>query len=130
MIASNGALDMSLQTSSTILLIGKDTTLQYLLARFAEHSGYQWKVSADILSGSEIASIHPAVIIFLSTELLAREPTFLTELADLDAPILVCSSAVEEARAKELGADYCLLHPLSYNDFQTALANVTASKRI
>jgi CheY-like chemotaxis protein len=124
MIASNGALDMSLQTSSTILLIGKDTTLQYLLARFAEHSGYQWKVSADILSGSEIASIHPAVIIFLSTELLARE------LADLDAPILVCSSAVEEARAKELGADYCLLHPLSYNDFQTALANVTASKRI
>jgi DNA-binding response OmpR family regulator len=119
---------MILQSQPIILLIGKDATLQYLLARFAEHSGYEWKVSAEDVSSREIAAIHPTVIIFLSAELLAKAQTCLTELANLDAPILVCSSAIEEAQARELGADYCLLHPLTYNDFQTALATVTASK--
>jgi hypothetical protein len=28
-----------------------------------------------------------------------------------------------------LGADYCLLHPLTYDDFQTALMNASGSKR-
>ena len=35
---------------------------------------------------------------------------------------------VEKARAIELGADYCLLHPLTYDDFKTALVNATSSK--
>ena len=119
---------MSLQTQPTLLLIGKDATLVYLLARFAEHSGYQWKVSVDRISSREIAAIKPAVIIFLSTELLARAQSLVTELSNLDAPILVCSSVIEEARARELGADYCLLHPLTYSGFQNALANITASR--
>lgn len=120
---------MILQPQPTILLIGKDATLGYLLARFAEHSGYQCQVSADDLSSGELVTLKPAVIIFLSTDLLASGQNFVTELTNLDAPILVCTSAVEEARARELGADYCLLHPLTYNDFQIALATVTASKR-
>jgi hypothetical protein len=37
---------------------------------------------------------------------------------------------IEEARARELGADYCLLHPLTYDDFQKALLLVTASDRV
>jgi DNA-binding response OmpR family regulator len=122
--------NMSVQTQPTILLIGKDATLCYLLARFAEHTGYQWKVSAEDLSSREIAGINPAAIIFLSMELLARDQTFVTELANLDAPIVVCASVIEEARARELGADYCLLHPLTYSGFQTALANVTASREV
>lgn len=120
---------MILQSQPTILLIGKDATLGYLLARFAEHSGYQCKVSAGDVSSREITALNPTVIIFLTTELLAGGQTFVAELANLDAPILVCTSAVEEARARELGADYCLLHPLTYNDFRTALATVTASKQ-
>ena len=120
---------MILQSQPIILLIGKDATLGYLLARFAEHSGYQCKVGADNISSREVTALNPAVIIFLTTELLARGQTFVAELANLDAPILVCTSPVEEARARELGADYCLLHPLTYNDFQTALATVTASKQ-
>jgi DNA-binding response OmpR family regulator len=122
--------NMSLPTQPIILLIGQDPTLSYLLARFAEHSGYQWMVRAHNARSYEIAAINPAVIIFLSTELLARDQAFVTELADLDAPIVVCSSAVEEVEARELGADYCLLHPLTYSGFQAALANVTASKPI
>ena len=121
---------MILKTQPTILLIGNDATLSYLLGRFAERSGYQLKVHTDNVSSREIAAINPAVIIFLSMELLARDQTFVTELANLDAPIMVCSSVIEEARARELGADHCLLHPLTYNDFQTALANAAASKRV
>ena len=120
---------MSMQTQPTILLIGRDGTLGYLLARFAEHSGYQWKVSADEVSSREIAAMNPAVIVFLSIERLAREQTLVAELSHLDAPIVVCSSVLEEARARELGADYCLLHPLTYHDFQAALAAILASKR-
>ena len=121
---------MVVQKQPTILLIGKDATLSYLLARFAEHKKYQWKVSLDNVSGSEIAAMKPAVVIFLSTELLARDQTLVAELANFEAPIVVCSSPVEEARARELGADYCLLHPFTLSGFQAALTNVTASKRI
>lgn len=69
---------MSLQTQPTILLIGRDGTLRYLLARFAEDSGYQRKVSADQASTSEITAINPAVIIFLFTEFLDRDQSLVT----------------------------------------------------
>jgi len=121
---------VSHQKSSTILLIGSDTTLGYLLKRYAERSGYQYKVNGERVSSREVADINPAAIIFLSLELLARHQPFVTELTNLDAPIVVCSSVIEEARARELGADYCLLHPLTYDDFQTALANATASNHV
>lgn len=120
---------MSMQTQPTILLVGRDGTLRYLLARFAEHSGYQWKISSDTPSSHEIAAMKPDVIIFLSTELLARDPVLVTELSSLDMPIIVCSSVLEEARAMELGADYCLLHPLTYHDFQAALETIKPPKR-
>jgi ActR/RegA family two-component response regulator len=122
-------MNMTSNESSTILVIGKDTTLNYLLGRFAEHGGYQLKINSEHLSTHEIAAINPAVIIFLSTEQLARDQSLLTELASLDTPIVVCSSIAEKARAIELGADYCLLHPLTYDDFKTALVNATSSKR-
>lgn len=121
---------MSLKESPTILLIGSNGTLVYLFQRYAERSGYQLKVNAEDLPSRDIAAINPAIIIFLSTELLARHQTFVMELMDLNAPIVVCSSASEEAKARELGADYCLLHPLTYDDFQTALVNAAASKRV
>lgn len=113
-----------------ILIIGNDTTLCYLLGRFAERSGYQLKVDAENIPSHDIAALDPAAIIFLSIELLAKKQTFLTELAGLDIPILVCSSVAEETRALELGADYCLLHPLTYDDFQITLANIATSKRV
>jgi CheY-like chemotaxis protein len=116
--------------SPTILLIGSDRTLVYLFQRYAERSGYQLKVGAETLLSHEIAALNPAVIIFLSTELLARHQTFVMELTDLEAPIVVCSSTLEEARSRELGADYCLLHPLLYDDFQAALANAIAAKGV
>ena len=121
---------MNPKTQPTILLVGNDVSLSYLLGRFAEQSGYQLIANTGGLAVGEIAAVKPAVIIFLSTELLAKDHALITELASLDTPIMVCSSVAEEARARELGADYCLFHPLTYNDFQTTLAHATASKRV
>ena len=121
---------MNPKTQPAILLVGNDASLSYLLGRFAEQSGYQLTVNTGSLAIGEIAAVKPAVIIFLSTELLAKDRALITGIASLDTPIMVCSSVAEEAWARELGADYCLLHPLIYNDFQTALAHATASKRV
>ncbi len=125
-----GTVILPPQRSPTILLIGDDTTLGYLLKRYAERGGYEFKISTKSVSSHEIADINPVVVIFLSMELLSRHQAFVKELTSLETPILVCTSAVEETRATELGADYCLLHPFTYDDFQAALANVMASKHI
>jgi len=121
---------MALKIHPTVLVIGHDVALHYLLGRFAERSGYQLKANTENMSDRDIAAIHPAAIIFLSTEVLAKHRTLLTELAGLDMPILVCSSVIEKARAIELGADYCLLHPLTYDDFQAALTHTPVAKRV
>jgi DNA-binding response OmpR family regulator len=113
-----------------LLAIGNDAALSYLLGRFAERSGYQLMVNAENTSGREIAGIDPAVIVFLSMERFTSDHALLVELANLDMPILVCSAAIEEARARELGADYCLLHPLTYADFEAALTRAISSKRV
>ncbi len=120
---------MDLKAQSTILLIGNDTTLSYLLGRFAERNGNQLAMSSENLSIKQIELANPAVIIFTSTELLATNRALVEELSSLDILIVVCSSVAEEGRAMELGADHCLLHPLTYNDFQTAMVLASTSKR-
>ncbi|HRE26247.1 MAG TPA: hypothetical protein PK954_06415, partial [Anaerolineales bacterium] len=45
-------------------------------------------------------------------------------LAAHDTPILVCASVTDVASARELGADACLVHPLTYAQFQAVLAAV------
>ncbi len=121
---------MVLKRRASILAIGTDASLIYLLGRFAERSGYQLEVSTGNASSREVAALDPAVIIFLSLERFARDPALLTALANLDTPILVCSSVTEASQAIELGADDCLLHPLTYDDFQMVLANARVLKRI
>ena len=49
-----------------------------------------------------------------------------TDLASRDIPGLVCLSIADEARARELGADYCLMHPLTSDSSLTALAATEA----
>ena len=112
----------------TVLLIGKDTALNYLFNRFAEQSGYQLTTNHENVSVEEIETVKPAAILFLSTDLLSKEQALITELASRELPILVCSSVAEEARARELGADYCLLHPLTYHDFQKTLDTISSAK--
>ena len=114
---------------SAILLIGKDDALNYLFGRFAEQSGYQLAGNTEDISVSEIETVKPAVIIFLSPDVLSKRQPLVTELSSHDSPIVVCLSAAEEVGARELGADYCLFHPISYDDFQTALRTITSSNQ-
>ena len=128
MTVLNGEPEMNLKVRRTILLIGNDTALSYLLGRYAERSGYQLIVNSENSSISEISDMSPSVIIFLSTELLEKTQALVVELAGLEMPIMVCSSVADEARSRELGADYCLLHPITYDGFQTVLAIANPSK--
>jgi hypothetical protein len=109
------------KTQPTIMLVGQDTALGYLLGRFAERSGFQLTISSEDLRYEVIVDANPAAIIFLSPELLKSTQDLVGPLTNLDALIMVCSSMTDETRARELGADHCLLHPLRFDDFQKAL---------
>lgn len=119
---------MNSKTRHTILLVGKDATLGYLLGRFVEESKWALAVLPVITSVQEITEINPRAIIFLSTELLEKAQPLVVELASLEMPIVVCSSVADEAKSRELGADYCLLHPITYDGFQNVLAIANPSK--
>lgn len=112
-----------------IQLIGNDNDLSYLLGRFAEQSQHTVTLASEIASAQEIANTNPTAIIFLSMELLEEAQSFVAGLTRLEVPIIVCSSVTEEARARELGADSCLLHPITFHGFQDALAVANTSKR-
>ncbi len=115
---------------ATILLIGQDTMLSYLLNRFGELGRHTVSTHSKNPSAREIQALSPAVIIFLSPEQLESAQILVEEAVNLDIPLLVCSSAADETRARELGADYCLIHPLTYDGFQIALATVSPSRFI
>jgi len=120
---------MNSKTFPVIVLVDHDKTLRYLFGRFAERSGFQLSVVSEDISLKEIQSFDPVVVIFSSQELLEKAQPLVLELTRIEIPILVCSSVTEEARARELGADYCLLHPITFEGFQGALTLVHAPKR-
>jgi hypothetical protein len=120
---------MNSKTNQTILLMGKDTDLSYLLGRFAEQSEYQLAVAPEKMSIHEVMVANPMAIIFTSTDLLDNEQALLGELTSLELPIIVCTSVTDEAKARALGADSCLLHPITFDSFQNALALANATKR-
>jgi CheY-like chemotaxis protein len=61
-------------------------------------------------------------------ENLEAAQELIADLANSDISILVCSSVSEQARASELGADHCLLHPVSYDGFLATLTAIAAPK--
>ena len=120
---------MNSKTRQTILLVGNDAALNYLLGRFIEQNECALAVVPVITSAQEVTEINPKAIIFLSTEHLEVAQTLMMELTSIKMPIIVCSAVADEARARELGADHCLLHPITYDSFQNALEVAGAPKR-
>jgi CheY-like chemotaxis protein len=110
-----------------ILIIGNDSPLTYLIKRYAEQSGLRINTIDVIPTKQEVYPSIPAVILFPSIESLEAAQGKITDLVNNDVPIMVCSSIADEARARELGADYCLHHPLTYEDFMAALFAIQAS---
>jgi hypothetical protein len=110
--------------SPVILLIGNDTALAYLIERYAERSGYQVRSQPTVPSVTSSSDAPPAAALFLSIENLEAAQVQIANLSNSEIPLLVCSSVNEQMRAHELGVDHCLVHPLTYDGFLTALAAV------
>ena len=117
---------MKPSSQSKILMIGNDTALTYLVGRYAERSGYAIATLETVPSVEEVCNQQPVALLFPSIERLDAVQSLIAELSQCDIPILVCSSIADEVRARELGADYCLLHPLTYDGFIAALAATRA----
>ena len=107
-------------------MIGNDQALSYLIGRYVEQSGYDVTTVQIVPSVAETLALQPVAIIFQSVENLETAQILVRELAESDVPVLVCSSVTDQARARELGADNCLLHPLTYD---SVLAALTAAGR-
>lgn len=111
---------------SKILMIGNDSALTYLIGRYAEQGGYGIATFQMAPSPIEARALHPVAILFQSVESMEVSSTLINEMTDCDVPMLVCSSVTDEARARELGADRCLLHPLTYERVLAALTVTNA----
>jgi DNA-binding response OmpR family regulator len=103
------------------VVIGDDASLGYLIGRYAETSGCHVHAVPTAPTAAEICALKPAAVLFPSVENLAAAQSLVNELANCDIPLLVCSFAADEARGRELGADYCLLYPVTYDSFLAAL---------
>jgi DNA-binding response OmpR family regulator len=109
-----------------IVLIGQDAALTYLIERYADRSGYEVLAQPIVPALPTIHELQPIMLIFASMVDLEAAPA---QLVQLEIPLIVCSAVNDQARAHELGADYCLVHPLNYDGFLAALTAAHASQR-
>lgn len=109
---------------STILMIGSDDRLAYLLKRYTEQSNCLTLETPLALTTAEITRLRPAAVVFSSIEQLDAAQTLVESLVTQETSILVCASLSDEVRARELGADTCLIHPLTYEAFWSALSSL------
>jgi len=116
-------------SKAEITLIGRDPSLTYLLRRFAEQSGYRVAAVDVIPTAEQIRARKPALVLFASMESLAMAQDLVNELANGDIPVGVCAAVGDEPRARELGADQCFFHPLTYDQFLAALSDAEAANR-
>ena len=112
---------MPLSRSPIILLIGNDAALTYLIERYAQRSGYQVRVQPIVPSPADGSEVQAAAVLFSSIENLEAAQSQIAQLSNAEIPLLVCSSINDQTRAHELGADQCLVHPLTYDGFLAAL---------
>lgn len=115
-----------------ILLFGNDTTLAYLIGRYAGLSGLGVTSLQGALQPEDVRALKPEAVLFTSVESLAEARKLVAGLGDSDIPILVCSSVADVVRSRELGADNCLLHPLTYEGFQDVLeaSNIRLDRKV
>lgn len=105
-----------------VLLVSNDSRLSYLLNRYAQQCGLALDDTRTLPDREQIHRSGPDFIIFSSLEILQNSQARMRDIGDGEIQILVCSAIGEEALARELGADQCIFHPLTYEDFCDALA--------
>ena len=117
------------QKHSGIVVVGGDPSLQYLLERYAGRIGYSISFEKDLSFADAIRGSEPVAVIFPSVEILESAQALAAELTNDDIPIIVCSSVPDQAKTRQLGADYCLLHPLEFDSFSSTLNSIMVSQR-
>jgi hypothetical protein len=111
-----------------IAIIGGNSSINYLIGRYADRIGCSISALPVSTPVEKIRGIEPVAVIFASVENLENSQTLAAELTNRDLPIIVCSSMADQTRMRELGADYCLLHPFGYDNF-SAILKVVISQR-
>lgn len=109
---------MSSPTGSRIALVAGDESLIYLVERYTERSGLGIEIVADPPPANVLQERAPALVWFPSLESLARWRAGNERVAGNEPAVVVCTSVPDERRARELDADYCVLLPLTYDDFR------------
>ena len=94
---------MTPSTPGTILLIGNDTRLAYLIERYLESSGLSLETVTALPPPGEVCTAQPAAALFLSVQSLEASPALIADLQNCDVPLLVFSSVADRARAHDLG---------------------------
>jgi hypothetical protein len=105
----------------SILLIGNDPSLEYLLERYAYRGGYRLQSIRAIAPNVDISQMQPQSIWFSSLDVLETFQPQKNTILNCNVPVVVCSSIADDARAMDLGADYLLVHPLTYDCFLSTL---------
>jgi hypothetical protein len=111
---------------TTLVIIGGSPSFHYLMRRYTERIGYSIEFISASVSMESVCGLRPFAVIFSSVETLENSQLLVAEMTNRDIPILVCSSTADQLRTRELGADYCLLHPLIYDNFSAILATAAA----
>jgi len=105
------------EVKNKLLVVGTDSRLSYLLNRYADQCGMTIAETPVLPPMVEIQETNPSAIIFQSLDALRESHAWIIGFSDLDIQIFVCVAVAEEAAARELGADDCLFHPLTYEGF-------------
>jgi hypothetical protein len=71
---------------------------------------------------AEVRQLKLAAIVFSSLEYLQAAESLIEDLSMHEVMVLACVAMADEARARELGSDICLVHPLTYENFWAALS--------
>ena len=112
---------MTQTTPPAVIYVGNDPSLEYLLGRYAQRSGCRIESLRGAALEPAAGAPRPVAMWFSSLEMLEASPDLRAAAAGLDVPLVVCASAIDEARALELGADYVFPHPVTYDFFVSTL---------
>ena len=112
---------MTPTTTPAVIYVGNDPSLEYLLGRYAQRSGCRIESVRGNAFDLNAGVPRPVSVWFSSLEVLEAWPALRAAAADLDIPLVVCASVVDDARALELGADFIFLHPVTYDFFVSTL---------
>ncbi len=106
-----------------IIIIGNEPMLVYLLGRYCEQLGCSHSGQETSL---EVSRNHPQeLVIYTAIHYFESNLQRVNQFIQAEIPVIVCSSETEEAHAKELGVDMCLVHPITFEKFEEAITSLS-----